>query len=100
MPLDSIDNRLDSMSGRLTVVETHLTEHDAILRRLEERIDVLHGLMENLLVRVEHLEQEYVMITAALKRLEARFDKLDAAHLNERIESLEKRVTALESMQN
>jgi hypothetical protein len=56
--------------------------------------------MENLLVRTERLEQEYTMITAGLKRLETRFDDLEAARLRQRIEALEKRVTALESVQN
>jgi hypothetical protein len=51
-------------------------------------------------VRTERLEQEYTMITAALKRLELRFDNLEAALLVQRIEALEKRVTALESIQN
>jgi len=40
------------------------------------------------------------MITAGLKRLETRFDEIEAARLKQRIEDLEKRVAALESVQN
>jgi predicted nuclease with TOPRIM domain len=75
-----------------------LDEHSQELKGLRERVDTLHGLMENLLVRTERLEQEYTMITAGLKRLETRFDDLDAVRLRQRIDALEKRVTALESV--
>jgi hypothetical protein len=41
--------------------------------------------------------RKYVMITAALRRLETRFDHLEADRLRERITALELRVSALES---
>jgi hypothetical protein len=81
-------------------VNEKLDEHTQELKDLRARVDTLHGLMENLLVRTERLEQEYTMITAGLKRLETRFDDLEAARLRQRIEALEKRVTALESVHN
>jgi chromosome segregation ATPase len=81
-------------------VNQKLDEHTQELKDLRGRVDTLHGLMENLLVRTERLEQEYTMITAGLKRLETRFDDLEAARLRQRIDALEKRVTALESVQN
>jgi chromosome segregation ATPase len=81
-------------------VNATLREHTQELKELRERVDTLHGLMENLLVRTERLEQEYTMITAGLKRLETSFDDLEAARLRQRIEALEKRVTALESVEN
>jgi len=95
-----VDTLTDFVHNAFQRVNEKLDEHTHELKDLRERVDTLHGLMENLLVRVERLEQEYTMITAGLKRLEARFDEIEAARLKQRIEDLEKRVTALESVQN
>ena len=63
------------------------------------RAHSLHGLVEELERRTGRIEQEYIMITEALRRLEGRFDKLEADRLRERIASLEARVQALETAQ-
>ena len=97
---DKMDARFDKMETRFDHLSEQLQQQQQQIQDLQERIEVLHGLMENLLVRVERLEQEYTMITAALKRLEIRFDGLEALRLKERVEALEKRVTALESIEN
>ena len=97
---DKMDARFDKMETRFDHLSEQLQQQQQQIQDLQERIEVLHGLMENLLVRVERLEQEYTMITAALKRLEIRFDSLEALRLKERVEALEKRVTALESIEN
>ena len=104
---DSMDQRFDSMeylqrtmASRLISIESKLDEHSAILSPLRERVESLHGLAEKLVVRVDHFEQEYTMITAALRRLETNFDQLEAARLRERISSLEARVSALESVRS
>ena len=95
--VDALAAKVDSLADAL---RNGFQSVNAQLNDLHNRVDTVHGLMENLLVRVERLEQEYIMITAGLKRLEERFDQLDAIRLRERIEALEKRVTALESVQN
>ena len=92
-----VDARFDALTDW---VRNGFQDVNAQVRELHNRVDNLHGLMENLLVRVERLEQEYTMITAGLKRLEERFDQVDAIRLRERIDALEKRVTALESVEN
>jgi chromosome segregation ATPase len=89
-----------TMASRLTSIESKLEEHSAILSPLRERVESLHGLVEKLVVHVDHFEQEYTMITAALRRLETNFDQLEAARLRERITSLETRVSALESVRS
>ena len=102
--VDHLSARQDDVSAKLGAlsdwVRNGFQDMNTQLKDLNNRVDTLHGLMENLLVRVERLEQEYVMITAGLKRLEERFDQLEANRLRERIEALEKRVTALESVEN
>ena len=105
--LDSHDKRFDTLeslqrttASRIVSIESRLDEHSAILailRPLRERLESLHGLCEKLDSRVGRIEQEYVMITAALRRLETRFDPLEADRLRERIIALESRVSALES---
>ena len=95
--VDGVSAKVDALTDW---VRNEFQDVRAQLKDLNNRVDTLHGLMENLLVRVERLEQEYVMITAGLKRLEERFDQLEAIRLRERIEALEKRVTALESVEN
>jgi chromosome segregation ATPase len=82
---------------RLISVERKLDEHTVILASLRIRVESLHGLVEKLEVRTGRVEQEYIMITSGLRRLEDRFDALEAARLAERIRALESRVAALES---
>jgi polyhydroxyalkanoate synthesis regulator phasin len=66
---------------------------------MQLRLESLHGLVEELERRTGRIEQEYVMITEALRRLEQRFDRIEADRLKERITSLEARVQALETAQ-
>jgi chromosome segregation ATPase len=94
---DSADSLQSTIVSRLLSIESRLDEHSAILNPLRERIESLHGLTEKLLGRVDGLDQEYGMITAALRRLETRFDQLEADRIRERISALESRVSALES---
>jgi len=94
---DSFESLQRTMAIRIVAIESKLDEHTAILRPLRERLESLHGLCEKLDMRVGRLEQEYVMITAALRRLETKFDQLEADRLRERIIALESRVSALES---
>ena len=97
---DSAESVQGTIINRLLSIESKLEEHSAILGPLRERVELLHGLVEKLVVRVDRLDQEYVMITAALRRLETRFDQLEADRLRERISSLESRVMALESLKS
>jgi polyhydroxyalkanoate synthesis regulator phasin len=66
---------------------------------MQVRLESLHGLVEELERRTGRIEQEYVMITEALRRLEQRFDKIEADRLKERIAAPEARVQALEAAQ-
>jgi chaperonin cofactor prefoldin len=59
-------------------------------------MDNLEGLYQHLDKKLEILDHEYVSMSAALKRLEERFDRLEADHLRDRVRTLEERVTALE----
>jgi len=104
--VDGLDARLDrfeavqnSIALRLISVESTVKEHSALLRTMQFRLDSLHGLVEKLERRTGRIEQEYVMITEALRRLEQRYDKLESDRLNERIAALEARVQALETSQ-
>jgi chromosome segregation ATPase len=63
---------------------------------LEDRIRNVQGLYLHLDKRLEILDHEYVSITAALKRLEERFDKLEADNLQQRVRVLEDKVAELE----
>jgi TolA-binding protein len=96
---DRMESVQNSMALRLISVETTVAEHSAILRTLQIRMEVLHGLVEELERRTGRIEQEYVMITEALRRLEQRFDRIEADRLKERITALEARVQALETAQ-
>jgi chromosome segregation ATPase len=97
--LDRIDSVQNSIALRLITVETTVREHGILLTSLDTRLNALHGLVEELERRTGRIEQEYVMITEALRRLEGRFDKLEADRLRERIAALEARVQALETAQ-
>lgn len=97
--VDHIDSVQNKMALRLISIEATLAEHSAILRSVQTRLEALHGLVEELERRTGRIETEYVMITEALRRLEKRFDKLEAERLQERIAALEARVQALETAQ-
>src|SRR5690349_6078111 len=87
--LQSHTAQLNVITTRLVSVEQKQDEHTLILRSLQERTEALSGLVDKLQLSFERLYQEYAMITAALRRLEQRFDRLEAERLNERITALE-----------
>ena len=104
--VDSLEEQFDrfesvqnSIALRLISVETTVKEHSTMLQTMRLRLDSLHGLTEILERRTGRIEQEYVMITEASRRLEQRFDRIEANHLQERIAALEARVQALETSQ-
>ena len=66
------------------------------MRAVRGRLDNLEGLYQHLDKKLEILDHEYVSMSAALKRLEDRFDKLEADQLKERIRVLEEKVSVLE----
>ena len=94
--LETVQN---AMALRLISVETTVKEHSSMLQTMQLRLDSLHGLAEKLERRTGRIDQEYVMITEALRRLEQRFDRIEAERLKERIAALEARVQALETAQ-
>jgi chromosome segregation ATPase len=97
--LDRFESVQNSIALRLISVETTVKENSVLLRTMQVRLDSLHGLVEELERRTGRIEQEYVMITEALRRLEQRFDRIEADQLKERIIALEARVQALETAQ-
>jgi len=96
---DRFESVQNAMALRLISVETTVKEHSVTLQTMQLRLDSLHGLAEKLERRTGRIEQEYVMITEALRRLEQRFDRIEADRLQERITALEARVQALETAQ-
>jgi len=94
---DRFESVQNAMALRLISVETTVKENSVTLQTMQLRLDSLHGLAEKLERRTGRIEQEYVMITEALRRLEQRFDRIEANRLQERIASLEARVQALET---
>jgi len=97
--LDRFESVQNTIALRLISVETTVKEQSSLFRAMQLRLDSLHGLVEELERRTGRIEQEYVMITEALRRLEQRFDRLEADRLKERITALEARVQALETAQ-
>jgi len=82
---------------RLISVETTVKKHSSILRTMQLRLDLLHGVVAELERRTGRTRQEFVMITEALCRLEQGFDQIEAHRLQERITALEARVQALQT---
>jgi TolA-binding protein len=95
--LEGMESVQNSIALRLISVETIVNEHSVMLRTMQLRLESLPGLTERLERRTGRIEQEYVMITEALRRLETRFDRIEAERLKERIAALEARVQALET---
>ena len=89
-------NRMAVYVARIPEIEARLTAIEARLDALEARMDNLEGLYQHLEKNLEILDHEYVSITAALKRLEERFDKLEADQLRDRVRILEQKVSVLE----
>ena len=94
--LNEIVNRMSVQVARIPEIEARLTAIEARLKALGSRVDNLEGLYQHLDKKLEILDHEYVSITAALKRLEERFDKLEADQLRDRVRILEQKVSVLE----
>ncbi len=94
---DASDSLQKTMAVRLIAIEERLDEHSTILQPLSERVELLYGFMDTLDTRSSRIGQEYVMTTAALRRLEKRFDGLEAEKLRDRITNIESRVESIET---
>jgi chromosome segregation ATPase len=95
----TLQNTVDRMAlqvARIPEIELRLASLEERMGRVEFRLDNLTGAVERLDKKFEILEHEYLAIKAALKRLEERFDQLEADRLRTRIEVLEQKVAALE----
>jgi chromosome segregation ATPase len=97
--LGSVEGLQSTMAAPLVSLEERLVDHSTILMPLRERVEALFGLVESLDAPTGRMEQEYTMITAALQRLEGKFNALEAEQLRKRIDALENRVSALKSPQ-
>ena len=73
-----------------------LTNLESEMKSVRIRLDNLEGLYQHLDKKLEILDHEYVSMTAALKRLEERFENLEADKLEARVRTLEQKVAALE----
>jgi len=94
--LETTVHNMSLMVAHIPGIEDRLTAIEAEIVLLRSRVDNLVGLYEKLDKRIENLEHEYLAITVALKRLEQRFDRLEAERLSERVQLLEQKVAALE----
>jgi chromosome segregation ATPase len=97
--LDGLQTKVDKMAvyvARIPVIEARLDAIETRLKALEVRMANLEGLYEHHDKKLEILDHEYVALTAGVKRLEQRFDKLEADALRDRVRVLEEKVAALE----
>jgi chromosome segregation ATPase len=97
--LERTDSRIDKMAvyvARIPVIEMRLDSIEARLNAVETRMANLEGLYEHHNKKLEILDHEYVPLTAAVKRLEVHFDKIEADGLRDRVRLLEEKVAALE----
>ena len=82
--------------AHIPVIEMRLASIEARLNAVETRMANLEGLYEHHDKKLEILDHEYVALTAAVKRLEVHFDKIEAEGLRDRVRLLEEKVAALE----
>ena len=89
-------NKMAVLVARIPDIERRLAALESRMEKLEARMSNLEGLYLYHDKRLEILDHEYVAITAALKRLDERFDRLEADNLRDRLRVLEQKVAALE----
>lgn len=98
-----IDRRFDAVDRRFDAIEQKLSDEVGGLRRK------MLGHFDEIYRRLERLEQEYVAITQALRRIEARLDheaarreilERDVAELKRQTAQLQIRVEAIERRLN
>src|SRR5712671_5697722 len=82
-------NRIDAT---LLVMDSRLSALEDSLRSINIRLEVLHRHVEHQDVQLGILSDEYHAIVEQLKRLEARFDRWEAAQLETRVTALEQKV--------
>jgi chromosome segregation ATPase len=92
-----IEELQSTMALRLINMEAKIDQHSVVLNSLRERTEALYGAVDHMRGGFDRLEQEYAMILAALRRLEQRFDRLEAERISERLAALEARLSAVES---
>jgi len=77
----------------LNTLSEALEEQRALLTEIRESQAALHELITNIASRFKRLEQEHTVARTLLRRMEERFER----QLRERVGSLDKRATTLES---
>jgi chromosome segregation ATPase len=89
-------NLISALVARIPEIEPRLSNLETEMKGVRVRLDSLEDLYHHLDKKLEVLDNEYVAMSANLKRLEERFDKFEADQLRDRIRVLEEKVSALE----
>ena len=98
----AVDRRFDVVDRRFVAIEERVAGVEGQVAELRRE---MLGHFDEIYRRLERLEQEYVAITAALRRIEARLDdeagrreilERDVAELKRRTALLQSRIEAIE----
>ena len=76
--LDKVDARLDTMDGRLGTMDGRLSSVEADVRWMKDNSSELFAKLDKFISLLEKHEQEMLMFSNQLRRLEERVQKLES----------------------
>ncbi len=78
--LDKMDGRFDKMDGRFDGLDERMESVEADVKWMKENAGELFAKLDRFIAILEKNEQEIVMLSAQVKRLEDRVEKLEVRH--------------------
>jgi len=87
----------DRIDATLLVLKDQFSDLEQRVASIDVRLEVRTRSVEGLLQKFDFLNDEYHSISAQLKRLEVRFDRMEADRLESRVFVLENKVSQLEN---
>jgi len=75
---DQIDSRLDKMDSRFDGLEERMVSVEADVKWMKENASELFAKLDRFIALLEKNEQETLMLSAQMKRLEERVEKLES----------------------
>src|SRR3989338_5092816 len=76
--LDKVDPRLDKMDSRFDGLEERMVSVEADVKWMKENASELFAKLDRFIALLEKNEQETLMLSAQMKRLEERVEKLES----------------------
>jgi chromosome segregation ATPase len=93
---DRLVKTTDRIDASILVIKDRLSDLEQKVESMRVRLETLTGIVDGLIQKMSMLFDEYHSISAQLKRLETRFDRMEADRLEQRVAVLEAKIVKIE----